>query len=127
MARTVVVVAEYLAVVHHVRATLAPFGFRVITSCDLHASYVLARLYRPSVLVMQASGPNVRLTEQALCELRADPATAELGVLLLNGAAMPENAATIHQPPLDSGALLSAVQGLAARATVLARERQNVI
>jgi hypothetical protein len=59
MAPTIVVVAEYLAALHHTRALLMPFGFHVITSSTSQAGYTLARLYRPSVLVMQASGARI--------------------------------------------------------------------
>jgi len=125
MARTVVVVAEYLAVLHHVRATLAQVGFQVITSSDLQAGYALARFYRPSVLVMQASGARIALAENALSELRADPATAEMGVLLLDGASTSSDTATLHKTALDSPALLSAVEELSARAAVLETEHRE--
>ena len=125
MAPTVVVVAEYLAVLHHVRATLAPVGFQVITSSDLQAGYALARLYRPSVLVMQASSSRIGLAESALSTLRADPATAEIGVLLLDGASPSSDTATLHKTALDSNALLSAIEELSHRAAMLDAEHHT--
>jgi hypothetical protein len=124
MAPTVVVVAEYLAVLHHVRATLTPVGYHVVTSSDLQSGFALARIYRPSVFVMQASDSRIGLAEQTLRELRADPATAAMGVLLLGGAVPSNDTATLHKTALDSRALLSAVEELATRAAQLEAEHR---
>lgn len=118
MAGTVVVVAEYLAVMHHARDALTRAGYRVVTSTNLTAGYGLARLYHPVALVLQPARHDEQQIARTLADLRGDPATVELGVVLVGGE--PERYLT--QPmltaanALETPALLRGVHEFAAQA-----------
>lgn len=124
MAGTVVVVAEYLAVMHHAREALAGAGYRVVTSTNLTAGYGLARLYHPVALVLQPSTHETPLVAHTLAALRNDPATADLGVVLIGRGpeAWPRQTLVVTAGTLESGTLLQGVREFAAQAAARVRE-----
>jgi DNA-binding response OmpR family regulator len=95
--------------------TLGRAGFATVTAPDGLLGLDLARAGAPSVVVMDLEMPGMNGWE-VLEQLRADPDTAAVPVVLVTGRPIPEDqvrGARLHaylQKPVALGRLLAAVQ-----------------
>jgi DNA-binding response OmpR family regulator len=91
-ARLVVVADDDQDILMLVRATLAAAGYEVAVARNGAAALELLRECRPAAVVLDIAMPEVDGLEM-LTRLRADPATAELPVVLLSARAQESDVA----------------------------------
>ena len=92
-------------------------GFRVDTAEDGEQAIAKARALRPDLIVMDMTMPKVDGL-QATRVLRADPATRDIVIIALSGAALPEHGRAAYESgcdeyltkPLSPHALANAVK-----------------
>lgn len=83
---TVLVIEDSPVVQHLLRATLARLDVTVFFADDGEAGLELARTLLPDVITLDVGLPGIN-GWQVLCELRADPATCEVRVIVLTAHA----------------------------------------
>jgi DNA-binding response OmpR family regulator len=81
-AKTVLVVDDDHDIVDLVRFRLEHDGYRVLSAADGEAGLALARAERPDLCILDVMMPKLSGLE-VLTQLRADPATAAIRVILL--------------------------------------------
>jgi CheY-like chemotaxis protein len=98
-------------------AYLERHGYRVVTATDGNAALALARAEHPSVIVLDHSMPG-RSGIEVTRELKADPATADIPVLLMTAhsygaigaSARAAGCASFMPKPCDPSRVLREVQ-----------------
>lgn len=79
---TILVIEDSPVVQHVVRATLAPIGAELIVAADGETGLELARTMVPDLITLDIGLPGIN-GWQVLRELRRDPDTMDIGVVVL--------------------------------------------
>lgn len=100
MDATVLIVEDSPSVRRLVEVSIRPLGVSVIEAEDGIKALAMARSEIPDVILLDIGLPGIDGWE-VLRELRADPATAEIAVIIVTAHAQPEVAAAAEQRGAD--------------------------
>jgi DNA-binding response OmpR family regulator len=85
-AATVLVIEDSPVVQHLLRATLTPMGVGLLFAGDGETGLDIARVHQPDVITLDIGLPGIN-GWRVLAEVRSDPATAGIGVIVLTAHA----------------------------------------
>jgi CheY-like chemotaxis protein len=100
MDATVLIVEDSPSVRRLIEVSVRPLGVKVIAAEDGIRGLAMARSAMPDVILLDIGLPGIDGWE-VLRELRADPATAEISVIIVTAHAQPEVAAAAERSGAD--------------------------
>ncbi len=100
MDATVLIVEDSPAVRRLIEVSVRPLGVRIISAEDGIGGLATARAEMPDVILLDIGLPGIDGWE-VLRELRADPATADIAVIIVTAHAQPEVAAAAERRGAD--------------------------
>ena len=100
MVATVLIVEDSPSVRRLIEVSVRPLGVKILAAEDGIKGLDLARQELPDVVLLDIGLPGIDGWE-VLSELRGDPATAELGVIIVTAHAQPEIAAAAEKRGAD--------------------------
>jgi CheY-like chemotaxis protein len=100
MDATVLIVEDSPSVRRLIEVSVRPLGATILTAEDGLSGLAMARAELPDVILLDIGLPGIDGWE-VLRELRADPATAEIAVIIVTAHAQPEVAAAAEQRGAD--------------------------
>ena len=100
MDKTVLIVEDSASVRRLIEVSIRPLGLRVMAAEDGIRGLAMARSETPDIILLDIGLPGIDGWE-VLRELRGDPATAEISVIIVTAHAQPEVAAAAERRGAD--------------------------
>jgi len=100
MDATVLIVEDSPSVRRLIEVSVRPLGVKVISAEDGIRGLAMARSESPDVILLDIGLPGIDGCE-VLSELRVDPATADIGIIIVTAHAQPEVAAAAERRGAD--------------------------